>query len=123
MNDRLEIIIDCHICCKRPGLTFHIPPKSVNFLLKKTKKQDVQMKPVNNKKKRKRKENAAVTVFMISKSSGDVDGLSPHLVLQMKELGWFSGWWQRVDFQFEGRSNAKEDLGSSPDSQAFCLVC
>lgn len=49
------------------------------------------MKPVNNKKKRKRKENAAVTVFMISKSSGDVDGLSPHLVLQMKELGWFSG--------------------------------
>lgn len=49
----------------------------------------VQLKLGNDKKKKKRNKNAVVTVFIISKSSGDVDGLSPHLVLQMKELGWF----------------------------------
>lgn len=60
--------MDCHISSKRPPVTFHIPLKSV-------KKRADQLKPENNKKKRK--ENAAVPVLMISKSSGDVDGLSP----------------------------------------------
>lgn len=49
-----------------------------------------QLKPVK-KEEREEKENATVTAFMISKSCGDVDGLFPHLVSQMKELDWFFG--------------------------------